>query len=45
VQSQLYLALDQNYISHEDLRNAYDLATETKRLINGMIAYLRKSSS
>ncbi len=42
VQSELYLALDQKYISPEQLTAAYDLATETKRLINGMIAYLRK---
>ncbi len=42
VQSELYLALDQKYISPEQLKAAYDLATETKRLINGMIAYLRK---
>ena len=44
VQSQLYLALDQNYISNDDLKKAYDLASEVKRLINGMIGYLRKHS-
>ncbi len=43
VQSELYLALDRKHISEEELTIAYDLATETKRLINGMIAYLRKS--
>jgi four helix bundle protein len=42
VQSELYLALDQKYITAELLKSTYDLATETKRLINGMIAYLRK---
>jgi four helix bundle protein len=42
VQSQLYLALDRKYISADELKAAYDLATESKRLINGMIAYLRK---
>ena len=42
VQSELYLALDQKYITPEQLKSAYDLATEAKRLINGMIAYLRK---
>jgi four helix bundle protein len=41
-QSELYLALDQKYISPEQLKSTYDLATETKRLINGLIAYLRK---
>ena len=45
VQSQLYLALDRKYINNNELNIAYSLATETKRLINGMIAYLRKSSS
>jgi len=44
VQSELYLALDRKYINEEELSKAYNLATESKRLINGMIAYLRKSS-
>ena len=43
VQSELYLALDRKYISQEELVRAYDLGTETKKLINGMISYLRKS--
>jgi four helix bundle protein len=43
VQSQLYLALDRKYIAQEELSTAYTLATEAKRLINGMIGYLRKS--
>lgn len=43
VQSQLYLALDRKYITQEELSTAYNLATEAKRLINGMIGYLRKS--
>lgn len=43
VQSELHLALDRGYIDQEELKTAYDLATETKRLINGMIGYLRKS--
>jgi four helix bundle protein len=43
VQSQLYLAMDRAYISQEDLAIAYELATEAKRLINGMIGYLRRS--
>lgn len=45
VQSELYLALDQGYITQEELNNAYGLATEAKRLINGMIAYLRRYAS
>ncbi len=44
VQSELYLALDRKYISQDELSIAYNLATETKRLINGMIGYLRKST-
>jgi len=43
VQSQLYLALDRAYINQAELTATYDLATEAKRLINGMIGYLRKS--
>lgn len=43
VQSQLYLALDRQYITADELKNAYDLATEVKKLINGMISYLRKN--
>ena len=37
VQSELYLALDRKYITDENLNAAYSLATESKRLINGMI--------
>ncbi len=43
VQSELYLALDRRYIDLEQLEAAYNLATESKRLINGMIRYLRRS--
>jgi len=34
VQSELYLALDRQYITQDDLRHGYDLATESKRLIS-----------
>jgi len=43
VQSELYLALDRKYITEAELKQAYDQADEAKRLINGLIAYLRKS--
>jgi four helix bundle protein len=43
VQSELYLALDRKYITQDQLTTAYNFATEVKRLINGMIGYLRKS--
>ena len=42
VQSQLYLALDVGYIAEEERQKAYTLATEVKRLINGLMTYLRK---
>lgn len=42
VQSELYLALDRKYISSDELQVSYDLATDAKRLINGMIAYLHR---
>jgi len=44
VQSELYLALDISYITEEELKKTYALATEVKRLINGMMTYLRKTS-
>ena len=43
VQSELYLALDQGYISTEEQHTVYDLANESKRLINGLINYLKAS--
>jgi four helix bundle protein len=43
VQSELYLALDRKYITETELKQAYDQADEAKRLINGLIAYLRKN--
>ena len=43
VQSELYLALDANYITNEELKQAYELAVEAKKLINGMLKYLRNS--
>ena len=43
VRSQLYLSLDRQYITREELKKTYEMATETKRLINGLISYLRQS--
>ncbi|MFZ5857355.1 MAG: hypothetical protein ACOYZ6_11035 [Chloroflexota bacterium] len=37
------MALDRKYITQTELNSAYGLATEAKRLINGLIGYLRKS--
>jgi len=42
VQSELYLALDALYITQDELRKAYDLATESKKLINGLMTYLAR---
>ena len=43
VQSELYLALDAGHITQEELKKAYDLAVDVKKLINGMISYLNKN--
>lgn len=43
VQSQLYLALDRKYISAEQFQDLYDRATEIKKSINALIAYLHRS--
>jgi four helix bundle protein len=43
VQSESYLAIDRNYILEIQLGKAYAKATETKRLINGLIAYLHRN--
>jgi len=40
VQSQLYLARDQGYISQEAFDEAYDLADTVSRQIHGLIRYL-----
>jgi four helix bundle protein len=44
VQSELYLALDRKYITEAKLTQAYEQADETKKVINGLIAYLRKNA-
>jgi four helix bundle protein len=44
IQSQLYLALDRQYITAIQLEAAYNKkASEIKRPVNGMIAYLRQN--
>ena len=45
VQSQLYLAVDRRYITEPERQHTYELADEAKRLINGLIGYLRQSKS
>ncbi len=44
-QSELYLASDRRYITCEEQQAVYALASESKKLINGLIAYLRRSKS
>lgn len=44
VQSELYLALDADYITEDELKKAYDLTVEIKKLINGLMTYLSKST-
>ena len=40
-----YLALDRKYINPEEHKKAHDLASEAKKLINGLIGYLRGSKA
>jgi four helix bundle protein len=43
VRCQLYVALDQAYITKNDFDELCDLATETANMIGGLIKYLRQS--
>jgi hypothetical protein len=43
VQSQLYIALDQAYITDQQFHLLYNKADETNRLINGFIGYLKQT--
>ena len=43
VQSQLYVALDQGYITSEQFDQGHRLCDETIRIIGGFIVYLKKS--
>ncbi len=43
VRSQLYVAHDQGYLSPEEFDQLASLASETSRLISGLMSYLRKS--
>ena len=44
IQSQIYLALDRKYVDESAFKQIYDKATEAKKIINALIAYLRKSN-
>jgi len=41
VQSQLYIALDQAYITKEEFQKSYLLASRTRAIIRGFIGYLQ----
>jgi len=43
VRSQLYVALDQNYISESEFKFIYEKAVENSRIISGLINYLKHS--
>ena len=45
VQSQLYAALDQEYISKKQFDEAYGQTTKVKQQLNGLIGYLAQSKS
>jgi len=42
VQCHLYVALDQNYISQEEFRGAYNKVEEVSKMIQGFMKYLVK---
>jgi four helix bundle protein len=45
VQSALYVALDQQYLSQPEFQRLYDRCAEIRRMINGLQVYLRQSHS
>lgn len=42
VQSELYVALDEGYLSEVEFNDTYDLAAKTRAAIRGFINYLKK---
>ncbi|MBS1794052.1 MAG: four helix bundle protein [Acidobacteria bacterium] len=44
VRSQLYVALDQDYISENEFNLIYNKAAQNSRLISGLIKYLNQSN-
>jgi len=45
VQSELYIALDELYISSDEFQEVYDLAGETRACTKGFIKYLQRYAS
>lgn len=44
IESQLYIALDQEYVTKDIFKEFYDLAEEIGKMITNLIKYLNKSS-
>ena len=44
VRDQLYVALDEEYLSQADFEKLYEQSTEVSRLISGFMKYLRQTS-
>jgi four helix bundle protein len=44
VRSQLYIALDQEYITEQEFQSVYRKTQENSRMIAGLISYLRNSA-
>jgi len=42
VQSELYVALDENYISLDEFNDVYEQARRTRAAVRGFINYLKK---
>jgi four helix bundle protein len=42
VQSELYVALDEEYITLDEFKDAYELARRTRAAVRGFINYLKK---
>lgn len=45
LQSHLYVALDQNYISNKEFENYYSYTDEISKMIQGFITYLKNSKT
>ncbi|MFP4686566.1 MAG: four helix bundle protein [bacterium] len=41
VKSQMYVALDNNYVSKDNFNKIYELAEETEKTIAGLVKYLK----
>jgi len=44
LRSQMYIALDQNYITQEEFSGIYDKIVQNCRLISGLMKYLNQSN-